>query len=294
MRIMFRGVFTALVTPFDENGNVDEARLRELVDFQIENGIDGLVPTGTTGESPTLSHDEHNRVVSVVIDQANGRVPIIAGTGSNSTSEAISMTRMAADAGADATLQVAPYYNKPTQRGLVQHFKTVANEGGIPVIVYNIIGRSAVNIETSTLLEMVDSDMIVGVKEASGNFNQMIDVVRSTPKNFSVLSGDDNLAMPLAMMGGDGVISVLSNFMPKEVGSMIHAALDGDAIKARELHFQYMDLMKAMFIETNPVPVKAAMAMRGLILDRYRLPLVPMTPQHTEQLQRVMSAYQLL
>jgi len=291
---MFRGVFTALVTPFDENGNVDEARLRELVDFQIENGIDGLVPTGTTGESPTLSHDEHNRVVSVVIDQANGRVPIIAGTGSNSTSEAISMTRMAADAGADATLQVAPYYNKPTQRGLVQHFKTVANEGGIPVIVYNIIGRSAVNIETSTLLEMVDSDMIVGVKEASGNFNQMIDVVRSTPKNFSVLSGDDNLAMPLAMMGGDGVISVLSNFMPKEVGSMIHAALDGDAIKARELHFQYMDLMKAMFIETNPVPVKAAMAMRGLILDRYRLPLVPMTPQHTEQLQRVMSAYQLL
>ncbi len=291
---MFRGVYTALVTPFDENGDVDEATLRNLVDFQIENGISGLVPTGTTGESPTLSHEEHTKVVGIVIDQANGRVPVIAGTGSNSTKEAIYMTKMAADAGADATLQVTPYYNKPTQHSLIQHFNTVANEGGLPVIVYNIQGRSGVNIETSTLLSMAENDNIVGVKEASGNFNQMLDVVRSTPKSFSILSGDDNLAVPLTIMGGHGVVSVLSNILPREMSEMINAALAGNVAEAQRMHFRYMDLIKAMFIETNPVPVKAAMAMREMITEKYRLPLTPMTKDHQEQLQRVMNAYQLI
>jgi len=291
---MFRGVFTALVTPFDENGNVDEQTLRNLVDFQIENGISGLVPTGTTGESPTLTHEEHNKVVEVVIDQANGMVPVIAGTGSNSTQEAISMTRMAADAGADATLQVTPYYNKPTQHALIQHFNTVANDGGLPVIVYNIKGRSGVNIETPTLLEMAENDNIVGVKEASGDISQMMDVVRSTPDEFSVLSGDDNLAIPLTLMGGNGLISVLSNFLPKETSEMINIALEGNVAEARARHYHYMDLMKSMFIETNPVPVKAAMAMMGMTTEKYRLPLAPMTKANRERLQRVMSAYQLI
>lgn len=291
---MFRGVYTALVTPFTDEGNVDEEALRSLVDFQIENGVSGLVPTGTTGESPTLTHDEHVHVIEVVIDQANGKVPVIAGTGSNSTAEAIYMTKKAADAGADATLQVCPYYNKPTQHSLIQHFTTVANEGGLPVIVYNIQGRTGVNIETATLLSLADHNNIVGVKEASGNFNQMLDVVRSTPKGFSVLSGDDNLAVPLTIMGGQGVISVLSNFLPKEVSQMVKAALAGNISEAQRAHYQYMDLMKAMFIETNPVPVKAAMAMMGLIGEKYRLPLTPMTSEHHDQLQRILSAYQII
>ncbi|MDD4281723.1 MAG: 4-hydroxy-tetrahydrodipicolinate synthase [Candidatus Methanofastidiosa archaeon] len=291
---MFRGVYTAIVTPFTDEGNVDEEALRSLVDFQIENGVSGLVPTGTTGESPTLTHDEHVHVIEVVIDQANGKVPVIAGTGSNSTAEAIYMTKKAADAGADATLQVCPYYNKPTQHSLIQHFTTVANEGGLPVIVYNIQGRTGVNIETATLLSLADHNNIVGVKEASGNFNQMLDVVRSTPKGFSVLSGDDNLAVPLTIMGGQGVISVLSNFLPKEVSQMVKAALAGNISEAQRAHYQYMDLMKAMFIETNPVPVKAAMAMMGLIGEKYRLPLTPMTSEHHDQLQRILSAYQII
>ena len=291
---MFRGVYTALVTPFTDEGNVDEEALRSLVDFQIENGVSGLVPTGTTGESPTLTHDEHVHVIEVVIDQANGKVPVIAGTGSNSTAEAIYMTKKAADAGADATLQVCPYYNKPTQHSLIQHFTTVANEGGLPVIVYNIQGRTGVNVETATLLSLADHNNIVGVKEASGNFNQMLDVVRSTPKGFSVLSGDDNLAVPLTIMGGQGVISVLSNFLPKEVSQMVKAALAGNISEAQRAHYQYMDLMKAMFIETNPVPVKAAMSMMGLIGEKYRLPLTPMTSEHHDQLQRILSAYQII
>ena len=291
---MFRGVYTAIVTPFTDEGNVDEEALRSLVDFQIENGVSGLVPRGTTGESPTLTHDEHVHVIEVVIDQANGKVPVIAGTGSNSTAEAIYMTKKAADAGADATLQVCPYYNKPTQHSLIQHFTTVANEGGLPVIVYNIQGRTGVNIETATLLSLADHNNIVGVKEASGNFNQMLDVVRSTPKGFSVLSGDDNLAVPLTIMGGQGVISVLSNFLPKEVSQMVKAALAGNISEAQRAHYQYMDLMKAMFIETNPVPVKAAMAMMGLIGEKYRLPLTPMTSEHHDQLQRILSAYQII
>jgi 4-hydroxy-tetrahydrodipicolinate synthase len=294
MNNMFRGVYTAIVTPFTDEGNVDEEALRSLVDFQIENGVSGLVPTGTTGESPTLTHDEHVHVIEVVIDQANGKVPVIAGTGSNSTAEAIYMTKKAADAGADATLQVCPYYNKPTQHSLIQHFTTVANEGGLPVIVYNIQGRTGVNIETATLLSLADHNNIVGVKEASGNFNQMLDVVRSTPKGFSVLSGDDNLAVPLTIMGGQGVISVLSNFLPKEVSQMVKAALAGNISEAQRAHYQYMDLMKAMFIETNPVPVKAAMAMMGLIGEKYRLPLTPMTSEHHDQLQRILSAYQII
>lgn len=291
---MFRGVYTAMVTPFDENGAVDEETLRQLVDFQIENGVSGLVPTGTTGESPTLSHQEHVRVVEIVIDQANGRVPIIAGTGSNSTDEAISMTKLAADAGADATLQVAPYYNKPPQHALIQHFKTVASEGGLPVIVYNIKGRTGVNIETPTLLSMAESDNIVGVKEASGDFSQMTDVVRSTPKSFSVFSGDDGFGVPLTLMGGQGVISVMSNFLPHEMSTMVNAALAGNVAEAQRMHYHYLDLMKAMFLETNPMPVKAAMAMMGLITEKYRLPLTTMSNERRQQLQRIMSAYELI
>ena len=286
---MFKGAITAIVTPFKENGDLDEESLRKLVKFQIENGIDGIVPCGTTGESPTLDYEEHDRVVKIVVDASKGKAPVIAGTGSNSAKEAIEMTNHAADAGANASLQVCPYYNKPTQEGLYRHFSAIAKAVDIPLIIYNIQGRTAVNMETSTLARLArDHSNIVGVKEASGNIAQMMDVINELPKNFTVLSGDDNLTLPLMALGGKGVISVASNIIPKEMHELTRYALNGNFDKAKELHYKLLPLFKGIFIETNPIPIKAALAMKGMIEEAYRLPMCEMKAENKERLKKIL------
>jgi len=287
MRRQFQGSLVAMVTPF-RDGRVDEAKVRELVDFHVAHGTDGLVPCGTTGESPTLSHDEHKRVVEIVIEQAAGRIPVVAGTGSNSTAEAIDLTVHAARAGATGALLVSPYYNKPTQEGLYRHFRTIAEAAPeLPQIVYNIQSRTAVNVETDTLARLAQIPNIVGVKEASGSLDQMTAVVLACGPDFTVLSGDDNLT--LMAVGGRGVISVLANLLPREVADLTHAALDGDWKRARDLHWKLYPLCKAMFIETNPIPIKEAMAMAGLIHPEWRLPMCPMGSANRERLRTVLT-----
>lgn len=281
---MFSGVYTALVTPFNSKGELDSVKLRELVDFQISEGISGLVPVGTTGESPTLSIKENIEVIDVVVRESAGRKKVIAGTGSNCTSEALEMTKAAKEIGADASLQVAPYYNKPTQEGLYRHFMTIADSVDLPMVIYNIQGRSGVNIETDTLMRLAVHPNIVAVKEASGNLGQMMDVLSRKPADFALLSGDDNIAVPVTLMGGNGVISVASNLIPGRMEEMIGAALKGDTKKARELHYALLPLFKAMFLETNPLPVKTAMALAGKVEEVFRLPLCPMTPDAREKL----------
>lgn len=286
---MFRGAITAIVTPFTEKGSLDEAALRKLVEFQIKNRIDGIVPCGTTGESPALGYEEHEKVIEIAIDAAKGKVPVIAGTGSNSSSEAIEMTRRAADAGADASLQVCPYYNKPTQEGLYRHFSAIAGAVDIPLIIYNIQGRTGVNMETSTLARLAkEHSSIVGVKEASGSIAQMMDVIDSLPKSFDVLSGDDNMTLPLMALGGKGVISVASNIIPKEMHELAEYALKGNFEKARKMHYELLPLFKGIFIETNPIPIKAALAMKGMIKESYRLPMCGMKPENREKLRRIL------
>ncbi|HLE42814.1 MAG TPA: 4-hydroxy-tetrahydrodipicolinate synthase [Methylomirabilota bacterium] len=289
MRRSFQGSMVAMVTPF-RDGEVDETKLRELVEFHVKHGTDGVVPCGTTGESPTLSHAEHKRVVEVVIEAAAGRIPVIAGTGSNSTAEAIDMTVHAAKAGADAALLVSPYYNKPTQQGLYEHFRAIAQAApGLPLIVYNIQGRTAVNVETDTLKRLSEIPNIVGVKEASGSLDQMTSVVLACGPDFSVVSGDDSLTLPLMAVGARGVISVVANILPKEVAEMTHAALDGDWKRARELHWKLFPICRAMFVETNPIPVKEAMAMLGMIRAEWRLPMCPMSDANRERLRKVLA-----
>ena len=257
-----------IVKQFLENGGIDKLSLKNLIEFQIENKIDGIVPCGTTGESPTLSHEEQSQVIKLVIDSVNGKVPVIAGTGSNSTKEAISMTKKALDYGADASLQVCPYYNKPTQEGLFRHFSAIANSADIPIIVYNIQGRTGINMETATLARLAkEHSNIVGVKEASGNMAQMMDVINTLPKNFTVLSGDDNLTLPLMSLGGKGVISVAGNIIPRQMHELTEFALNGDFENAAKLHYGLLPLFKGIFIETNPIPIKAALAMKGMIKE---------------------------
>ena len=284
----FEGVFTALVTPFKKNGAVDEEKLRELVDFQIENGVAGLVPCGTTGESPTLSHEEHNIVVDIVINQAKGRVPVNAGTGSNSTGEALNLTKHAKEAGADAVLLVNPYYNKPTQKGLYEHFKALNDAVDIPMILYNIKGRTGINVETPTMAKLAQLKNIVAVKEASGDINQMMDVINKAPDDFIVLSGDDNMTLPLIGLGGKGVVSVLSNLLPGKMVKMVSSALKGEWDEARKLHYELMPLFKAEFIETNPIPIKAMMAMKGMINEIYRLPMCSLSEENRKKAEQVM------
>lgn len=270
----FRGVYTAIITPFTQAGNVDEESLQKIIENQIENGIDGLVPCGTTGESPTLSHQEHDRVIELTVQFANGRVPVIAGTGSNATSEAIRLTKHAQDAGVDATLQVNPYYNKPTQKGLYLHFKAVADAVDIPVLVYNIKGRTGINVETPTLVKLMnDCENIHGVKEASGSLDQMKEVIQNRSDGFSVLSGDDNMTLSLLRAGGDGVVSVASNLIPRQMVEFVHAALDGNFDQAQKDEDRLMEFFKALFLETNPIPIKTAMAMRGWCEEIFRLPM---------------------
>jgi 4-hydroxy-tetrahydrodipicolinate synthase len=294
MKQVFQGSIVALVTPF-KHGNLDEVKLRELVGVHLQHGTDGIVPCGTTGESPGLSHDEHRRVMDIVIEAAGGRLPVIAGTGSYSTADAIELTRYAERAGANAALVVNPYYNKPTQEGLYRHFRAVAEAVTIPIFVYNIQSRTAVNVETDTLARLSrDCRNIVGVKEASGSLDQMSQVIAACGPDFTVLSGDDNVTLPLMAIGGKGVISVIANIVPRETSEMTHAALDGDWKRARELHYKLFPLARAAFIETNPIPIKEAMAMAGMIEPEFRLPMCRMSDANRERLRAVLRPYGLV
>ncbi|MFC1538257.1 4-hydroxy-tetrahydrodipicolinate synthase [Candidatus Latescibacterota bacterium] len=267
------GTFTAMVTPFSD-GTVNESKLREMVAFQIENGISGLVPCGTTGESPTLTHDEHHRVIDIVIDAASGKVPIIAGTGSNNTTEAISLTNHAKISGADAALLITPYYNRPTQNGLIEHYRTVAKNCDIPLIIYNCPGRTSVNTSVDTVVELAKEPNIIAIKEASGNMDQICDIILSTPDGFTVLSGDDSMTVPMISVGAKGVISVTSNIAPGKMVELTRAALDGDFKSAKRIHGELFSLMRnLMKVETNPSPVKTAMNILGMNMGNLRLPL---------------------
>lgn len=289
---MFTGAYTALVTPFRKDGSLDESRLRELVERQIQAGIDGLVPCGTTGESPTLSHEEHNHVIELVAKFVAGRCKVVAGTGSNSTDEAISLSRHAKAAGADATLQVAPYYNKPTQAGLYAHFRAIAEAADLPIILYNIPGRCGVDIANETMVRLRRDlpKLVVGLKEATGNVDRVSQLRAMVDREFSILSGDDSLTLPMMSVGALGVISVATNVMPREVTDMVHAALKGDFERAGRIHAKLYPLFKDLFIETNPIPVKAALAMAGQIEETYRLPLVPMSDANKVQLRKTLAS----
>jgi 4-hydroxy-tetrahydrodipicolinate synthase len=290
----FRGAFTAIVTPFRDE-RIDEQGLIDLIGFQIAGGSHGLVPCGTTGESATLSHEEHHRVVELTIKTANGRVPILAGTGSNSTAESIELTRHAKQAGADGALMITPYYNKPSQEGLFQHFKAVAEAVDIPIILYNVPGRTSINMLPETVARCAQIDNIVGIKEATGNLQQVSEVIRLCPPGFAVLSGDDFTAMPTVALGGSGVISVTSNVVPAEMAAMMNAALAGDYARARELHYRLLPLMTALFLDTNPVPAKAALAMMGRIGSAaVRLPLFETNQNNLTKLKSVLSELGLL
>lgn len=291
---MFAGSIVAIVTPF-KRGKIDEKKFRELIEFQIKNGTSGITPCGTTGESATLSFEEHDRVIEITIEQVNKRVPVIAGTGSNSTEEAIMLTRHAAKAGADASLQVSPYYNRPTQRGLYEHFKAVAESVDIPIILYNIASRTGVNIEPETIARLSrDCKNIVGVKEASGNLDQMSRIRHLCPKEFALISGDDSLTLPVLAIGGTGIISVVANIVPADVAGMVSAFARGAVREAQDLHYRLLPLIKAVFLETNPIPVKTAMGLLGMCEPDLRLPLCAMSAENLEKLKKALHDYGLL
>lgn len=292
---MLKGVFTAIITPFKEDGSVDEETLRKLIDFQIENRVSGIVPCGTTGESPTLSHEEHDKVIEITIQHVNKRVPVIAGTGSNSTAEAIRLSQHAEKAGADGLLIVNPYYNKPTQEGLYRHFKAVADAVKIPVVVYNIKGRTGVNVETETLMRIVaDCKNVVAVKEASGNLDQMKDVIAQRPEGFSVLSGDDNITLDLIKAGGNGVVSVASNLVPDKMSAMVKAALDKNFEEAEKINNELAPLFEAEFIETNPIPIKYMLELKGRCKAVYRLPMCELRPESKKKVKQVLTEMKII
>ncbi len=308
---MFRGSIVAIVTPFSAKGGslsvrqagvsggkelvVDEQKLRDLIEFHIQNGTSGIVPCGTTGESATLSFQEHDRVIEITIEQVKKRIPVIAGTGSNSTEEAIMLTRHAAKAGADASLQVSPYYNRPTQKGLYEHFKAVAESVNIPIILYNIASRTGVNIEPETIAKLAhDCKNIVGVKEASGNLDQMSRIKQLCGQNFDLISGDDSLTLPILSVGGTGVISVVANIVPRDVANLVAEFEKGNLKKAREIHYKLLPLIKAVFFETNPIPIKTAMGLLGMCEPDLRLPMCAMLPENLEKLKQALRDYGLL
>jgi 4-hydroxy-tetrahydrodipicolinate synthase len=290
---MFKGAIVAIVTPF-KNGQIDEEALRDLIEFQIVNGTDGIVPCGTTGESATLSHEEHDRVIEITINAVKKRVPVIAGTGSNSTAEALRLTAHAYKAGADAALIVCPYYNRPTQEGLYQHFKTIAENVPIPIMPYNIPSRTGVNLMPEMVAKLSKIKNIVGIKEASGSIKQMSDIIDLCGEDFAVLSGDDIFTLPLLAMGGAGIISVVSNVVPSDMAGLVDAFDAGDIARAKKLHHKMSALIEALFIEVNPVPVKAALALMGKIKYEYRLPLCKMAEANFEKLKKVMVDYALI
>jgi 4-hydroxy-tetrahydrodipicolinate synthase len=290
---MFSGAFTAIVTPF-KNGQVDEKAFKNLIRFGMDGGVNGFVPCGTTGESPTLSHEEHNRVVEMTVKEVSGQAKVIAGTGSNSTAEAISLTRHAKQVGVDAALLVSPYYNKPTQEGLYNHFKAIAEAVDIPLVLYNIQGRTAVNIENSTMEKLSRIPNIVGVKEASGSILQMSEVIRLCGSDFDVLSGDDQMTFPLMALGGKGVISVVTNIIPDRMSDLVRSMLAGDVDKARTIHFEIYELCQTMFVETNPIPIKAALSLMGKIEPEFRLPLCMPSAANLEKVRTTLAKFNLI
>ncbi len=290
---MFEGVFTALVTPF-RGGEVDEPALRELIEIQLAAGVDGVVPCGSTGESATLSHAEHCQVVEIAVSAVAGRAQVVAGTGSNSTRESIELTRHARQSGADGALLISPYYNKPTQEGIVAHYAAIARETDFPLIVYNIPGRTASNILPTTMARLADIDRVVGVKEACGDIAQIAEVAALCPDEFDVLSGDDAVTLPLLAVGGRGVISTTSNVAPEPIVQLVRSFREGDVAAAQRLHQQLLPLIDALFCETNPIPLKAALALMGRIDGEIRLPLTPLTEANRERLQVVLKEQGLL
>ena len=290
---MFQGSMVAIITPFKE-GRVDENTYRELIDFQIEQGTSAIVPCGTTGESATLSMEEHNRVIDIAIEAVNKRVPVIAGTGGNSTAEAIHLTEHAKASGADGTLQVCPYYNKPTQEGLYQHFKTIAEAVPLPQVMYNIPGRTGINMAPETIARLAELPDIVAIKEASGSLGQMAEVVQLAGDKITLLSGDDNLTLPVLAIGGKGVISVVANIVPKDNADMVRAWGEGRVDEARERFYRLLPLCQAMFYETNPIPVKTSLAMMGKVDGELRLPMCAMAPANKDKLEKALQAYGLI
>jgi 4-hydroxy-tetrahydrodipicolinate synthase len=287
--LLFRGTAPALVTPFDDDDRVDEGGLRRVIDFQIDGGIDAIVVLGTTGENPTVNHDERRLIVDVAIEQVGGRVPVIVGTGTNNTAQSVVFSREAAASGADALLVVGPYYNKPTPAGLLAHVAAIAGAAPLPILLYNVPGRTGSNITAETTLHIASEvPAVFGIKEACGTMPQVMDLLRDRPAGFGVYSGDDDLTFAMVAMGGDGVVSVLANALPRAMSEMTRLALDGDLETARERHFALLEAMRASFYESNPGPIKAVMAEMGLIGDLMRLPLAPMT---ADARRRVLDAY---
>jgi 4-hydroxy-tetrahydrodipicolinate synthase len=289
MQTTWTGCGTALVTPFTKTGALDEAAVTRLARRQIDGGVHFLVPCGTTGESPTLAHHEKLRVVELVVDEAAGQVPVLAGAGGYNTREVIEMARDMERIGADGLLSVTPYYNKPTPEGLYQHFKAIAESTPLPIIVYNVPGRTGCNVDPPTLVRLTGIPNIVGVKEASGNMGQICEICRAVPETFNVLSGDDAITLPLIAVGGKGVISVASNEIPSEMAHLVEAALRGDIVTARAIHHRILPLMLVNFVESNPIPVKAAMAEMGLLEEHYRLPMVSPKPAARERIVQVLA-----
>jgi 4-hydroxy-tetrahydrodipicolinate synthase len=290
---VFEGVLTALVTPF-RGGAVDERALQELVEMQIAAGVDGLVPCGSTGEAATLSHDEHRRVIEVVVAATRGRVVVVAGTGSNSTQEAIALTRHAKEAGADGALLISPYYNRPTADGIVEHYAAVAREVSLPLLAYNIPARTGSNILPETTARLAEIEQVVGVKEACGDLHQIAQTRAATPEEFALLSGDDWATLTVLAIGGQGVISTTSNLVPADMVELVRAFRAGDLARAQETHYRLLPLMDLLFCESNPIPIKAALALRGAIQDETRLPLTPLTPRNRERLQVALKEFGLL
>ncbi len=289
---MLKGTFVAVVTPF-RRGEIDERAFKELIRFLVEKGVDGIVPCGTTGESPALSHEEHRRVIKLAVQEVRKRVAVIAGTGSNSTKEAVELTQFAKECGADGALIVAPYYNKPTPRGLESHYRRLERIG-LPLVIYNIPSRTGINIPPSLIAKLSRLNNIVGVKEASGSMDQVSNIIAESEPNFSVLSGDDSLTLPILSLGGVGVISVVANILPKETQDLVSSYLRGDIERAKELHYKLFHLFKAMFIETNPLPIKTAMARLGMIEKEWRLPLEAMEEENEKKLEEALSNYGLI
>jgi 4-hydroxy-tetrahydrodipicolinate synthase len=290
---MFKGSIVAIVTPF-RDGNVDEKAFRDLIEFQIQGGTSAIVPCGTTGESATLSVAEHNKVVDIAVEAVNKRVPVIAGTGGNSTSEAIELTEHAMKAGVDATLQVTPYYNKPSQEGLYRHFKAIADAVPLPQVLYNVPGRTSVNMLPETVARLAELPEVVAIKEASANIGQMAEIIRVSGDNITLLSGDDNMTLPVLAIGGKGVISVTANIAPRDNADMISAWEQGDRDRAMSLFYKLLPLSQAMFYETNPVPVKTSLALMGKIKEEFRLPLAPLSSANKDRLEKVLRDYGLI
>ncbi|MEA1964988.1 MAG: 4-hydroxy-tetrahydrodipicolinate synthase [Candidatus Aerophobetes bacterium] len=289
---MFKGCFVAIVTPF-KKGEIDEEAIRRVIQFCLEKGVDGIVPCGTTGESPTLSSEEHKRVIEITIDEVKGRVPVIAGTGSNNTKEAEELTEFAKKAGADGALIITPYYNKPTQNCLEAHYRKL-DAIGVPIVIYNVPSRTGVNISPATVAKLSRLNNIIGIKEASGSMDQISSIIAASDPNFFILSGNDSQTLPILSLGGMGVISVVANIIPEETAKMISLYLKGDIDKARKLHYKIYPLCEAMFIETNPLPIKTAMAKMGMIQKEWRLPLGEMREENEVKVEKALHEYGLL